>query len=65
MSSPDLSPKPSRKPTRRRLSVDFEPLKERLQIRSWVEHLRKDLSTGGYGLVVSLVMHGILMVALA
>lgn len=65
MSSPD-SPSPApRKPPRRRLSVDFEPLKDRLQIRSWVDHLRRDLSTGGYGLVVSLVVHGLVMLVLA
>ena len=65
MSSTDPTPSPPRKPPRRRFSVDFEPLQERLQIRSWVEHLRRDLSTGGFGLIVSLVVHGILMVLLA
>jgi hypothetical protein len=65
MSSTDPTPTPPRKPSRRRFSVDFEPLKERLQIRPWIEHLRRDMSTGGLGLVVSLVFHGILMIVLA
>jgi hypothetical protein len=63
MSSPDPTPNP-RKP-RRRISVDFEPLKERLQIVSWIERIRRDRSTGGLGIVVSLVIHVVLMVALA
>jgi Prenyltransferase and squalene oxidase repeat len=50
---------------RRRFSVDFEPLRERLQIRSWVDHLRRDLSTGGFGVMVSLVLHAIVMIVLA
>ena len=62
-SEPSTNPEP--KPKRRRFTIDFEPLKDRLQIRSWVDRLKRDLSTGGYGALVSLVVHGILMVALA
>jgi hypothetical protein len=65
MSSPDPTPNSPRKSPRRRFSVDFEPLRERLQIRSWIDRLRRDLSTGGYGLLVSLIVHAALMVVLA
>ena len=65
MSTPDPTSNPQRKPTRRRFSVDFEPLTERLQLRSWVERLKRDLSTGGFGMIVSLVVHAAVMVALA
>ena len=64
MSSPDPSSNPQRKPTRRRIAVDFEPLNERLQIRSWVDRIRRDLSTGGWGVVVSFAVHAVLMVIL-
>lgn len=65
MSSPEPPPSSPRKSPRRRFSVDFEPLKDRLQIRSWVDHFRRDLSTGAFGMIVSLVIHAIVMVILA
>lgn len=64
MSSPDPTSNPQRKP-RRRFSVDFEPLKDRLQIRSWVDHLRHDMSSGGLGMLVSFIVHAAVLVVLA
>lgn len=64
MSSPEPPSIPRGKP-RRRFSVDFEPLKERLQIRNWMDRLRGDLSSGSYGLIVSIAVHGVVMLILA
>lgn len=63
---PPTEPQPKQQKTpRRRLMADFEPLKDRLQIRSWVDRLRRDLSTGSFGLIVSLIVHSVLLIALA
>jgi hypothetical protein len=65
MSSPEPSPNPKRKSPRQRFAVDYEPLRERLQIRSWIERLRHDILTGGFGLIVSLVVHALILIVLA
>ena len=65
MSSPEPPANPKRKSARSRIVVDFEPLTARLQLQSWLERLRRDIKSGGFGLVVSLLMHAVLMIVLA
>ena len=65
MSSPEPIANPKRKSVRSRIAVDFEPLAVRLQLQSWLERLRRDIKSGGFGLVVSLAVHAVLMIVLA
>jgi hypothetical protein len=65
MSSPEPSANPPRKSARSRIAVNFEPLTARLQLQSWLERLRRDVKIGGYGLAISLLIHAVLMIALA
>lgn len=64
MSTPDSQPPSPRKPVRRR-PVEFQPLAERMRILTWAQRLRRDLSTGSVGFVVSLALHALLLIILA
>jgi len=63
MSSPDPSPKPQRK-ARRRVLVDVEPQQDYLKPRTLMDRLRKDFVTGGTGLLVSVALHGVVLLIL-
>ena len=65
MSSPEPPANPKRKSARSRIAVNFEPLTARLQLQSWIERLRRDIKSGGFGLIVSLLMHAVVMIVLA
>lgn len=64
MSSPDPKPKTVRKPVRRRVVLEAVPASELPPTLTWIERLKRDIRTGGLGLLGSLVLHTIALVIL-
>lgn len=71
MSSPEHSPKPkpklklSRKAAIKRLDLGIELVAIPPETPSWIEQVRHFLVTGGPGLLLSLTLHGLILIALA
>lgn len=69
MSSPERPPKPklklNRKAAPKRLDFGIELIAAPSETPSWVEQVRHFLVTGGPGLLLSLTLHGLILVALA
>ena len=66
MSSPERpsKPKPKRKAALKRLDLGIELVAAPSETPSWVEQVRHFLVTGGPGLLLSLTLHGLILVAL-
>ena len=66
MSSPERpsKPKPQRKAALKRLDLGIELTAAPSENPSWVEQVRHFLLTGGPGLLLSLTLHGLILVAL-
>lgn len=63
---PDRSPSGPRRAVRRRVKLlDIDPAYEKLRPRTLWERAQDDFRTGGTGLLVSLVVHGIAVVVMA
>lgn len=64
-SKPNPKPKPIRKSSLKRLDLGIQLEAASSEARTWIEEVRHFVVTGGPGLLLSLVLHGLILFAMA